>query len=1414
MNRVNYSEKFSSYMIGLNQLIETNGKLNLLSSHVHAEYFYRDLLNVLFQYSLENINEVDPNATAIDLIDEQNKIIIQVSATCTKAKIESALSKEIIYDYVKDDYHMKFVFIGTQKESIKGKDYVNPYDIKFDSTNDILLTNDLHKKFINLNINNQTQVISWLKKELEPVVFNDAIFELTDEFIDHQLQSNIKSLGPRYSPELNVTTDNMLAFEAITISDSFQKDNNKHLKDIIDSVERIKDFNLESQKAKDYYHKFKEEIENKIIKINLFLNNKVSFHQKIEKLKEIEIELENIQDISDRYSLPEIDLVKDDENTINNHFMDIQRSISQYNLFLENTCHKTLYNPFLLLYGEAGIGKSHLLADMAINKREQGHIVFLLLGQHFTDKINPWDQIMSSLDLELSINEYLSAIEVEAENSGRRAIFIIDALNEGEGRLLWKNYFQKFLEEIKQYPNICLIFSIRTPFIDQILPDEFIHSNKISEHEHIGFANENYSPVKAFCEYYEIEEPVFPLLNPEYNNPLFLKLVCQLHANRKQSSFSDDIRMSTLFLFIIEDVNKKLSDVSRLDYDSSLDVIQEVLNEVVTLQHQSPYREMKYSDVYKVIRNAAVNYTKQENKVLEALIYENILIDTVNYRKERVVYFAYERMGDYLLAEYLLKPYKVDRENSLKDIRQNENFNKYFSTESDMSFNMGLIEALSVIMPEEFDMEFFEVYSDRKNNFNIQNAFVDSLIWRTAESITEKTKKYIKEYVFSRELIVNQFLDVLIQKSCVSNHPLNAHALTKILFQLNLPERDTFWTTKISNEDNNILKIINWSWENTDNISSNTVELYEIILIWILSSTNRYVRDSSTKALASLFKQNPHTMVSMLEKFESIDDPYILERLYAAIFGGVVRSEEQEFHPKIAIYIYYKIFKQSEVYPYILLRDYARQTIEFIMLTFDISEINEANIKPPYKSIWYEHIPTNDEIDELQVEKTNEKNAYTSMGVNRIINSMTTEYGRGTGGYGDFGRYIFGSKVRAWKNQFESDQELSNIAIKRVFEMGYNIDLHGNYDLRVSRHDKHNNLIERIGKKYQWIAFHELMAKLTDNFPIYENKKIYTKEYEDYLTSRYNSLKDNIYSNSQKEIKKLNENDHIKEIIKIPLDQYKGPWEPFLRDIDPTFLLKEIPSKKYELIPSQLPENPSVKWVKNKSSEEDISKYLEINFDDEAYIALYTIFRWEYKDKDKKFNEREEKLFNSSGIFIKNYEKESFLKEVSTVPGGEVPITGTYTIFAFENFWSESYVDFEDEFYDNKNTNQILACHEYMWETDHSIKNKEITNYILPSKKLVNYFEIKQTKEGIWRNNKNEVICFDASILGYDNCLLIKKEELLKFLEEHDYSLMWKAYTQKLAHKYMNRTWYTIDYNNGKYEKYGIDEEVHKNKRS
>lgn len=57
------------------------------------------MMNIIFSYNLRNLNAIIQNVEGIDLVDDINKIIMRVSATSTKQKIEKSLSKKKMSEY-------------------------------------------------------------------------------------------------------------------------------------------------------------------------------------------------------------------------------------------------------------------------------------------------------------------------------------------------------------------------------------------------------------------------------------------------------------------------------------------------------------------------------------------------------------------------------------------------------------------------------------------------------------------------------------------------------------------------------------------------------------------------------------------------------------------------------------------------------------------------------------------------------------------------------------------------------------------------------------------------------------------------------------------------------------------------------------------------------------------------------------------------------------------------------------------------------------------------------------------------------------------------------------------------------------------------------------------------------------------
>ena len=164
MNRTEYYKYIEDKLHILARKITTKGKLNLLDLHIHSENFYLHLFNLLYNYNLENLNQSLQNVEAIDLVDHVNKIIIQVSSTNTKQKIELTLEKEIVKKY--SNYTFKFISIAEDATNLRKKTFTNPHFISFNPHKDIYDITSILSKILSLDIDKQKEIYRYIQKEL------------------------------------------------------------------------------------------------------------------------------------------------------------------------------------------------------------------------------------------------------------------------------------------------------------------------------------------------------------------------------------------------------------------------------------------------------------------------------------------------------------------------------------------------------------------------------------------------------------------------------------------------------------------------------------------------------------------------------------------------------------------------------------------------------------------------------------------------------------------------------------------------------------------------------------------------------------------------------------------------------------------------------------------------------------------------------------------------------------------------------------------------------------------------------------------------------------------------------------------------------------------------------------------------
>lgn len=164
MNRSEYFNYIEEKINLLSYRIKNRGKINLLDLNIYSETFFAELMSYLLGYHLKNINQIKQNTEGIDLIDEENKVIAQVSSTCTKRKIESSLNKEIFQRYSR----FKFIFIAIAGEAgaLRKTTYKNPYNALFKPAENIYDIAALLNIILNMDIHKQRKLYEFIRDEL------------------------------------------------------------------------------------------------------------------------------------------------------------------------------------------------------------------------------------------------------------------------------------------------------------------------------------------------------------------------------------------------------------------------------------------------------------------------------------------------------------------------------------------------------------------------------------------------------------------------------------------------------------------------------------------------------------------------------------------------------------------------------------------------------------------------------------------------------------------------------------------------------------------------------------------------------------------------------------------------------------------------------------------------------------------------------------------------------------------------------------------------------------------------------------------------------------------------------------------------------------------------------------------------
>jgi hypothetical protein len=646
------------------------------------------------------------------------------------------------------------------------------------------------------------------------------------------------------------------------------------------------------------------------------------------------------------------------------HLGELLRSLQKLESVLQSKESQLANVPALVIVGDAGIGKTHLLCDIAQKRLSEGRPSVLVLGEHFTDE-EPWAQIIKLVGLSCSRDDFLGVLDAMGAVSGRTLI-LIDALNEGEGDRRWPKYLAGFLETLSRHKHIGLAITVRTSFESSVIPDGLVPI-KLIRVRHEGFSDTEYNAMQTFFDHYGIQHPSVPLLAPEFQNPLFLKIFCRALNNLGLTRIPSGLTgISQLMEFFLDSINSKLSKRDRLDFDPRHQIVSEAIDKLVRMMAARATEYLVYTEAQEAV-DAVLPRQGFERSLFKNLISEGVLAqervrkDPPN-KYQDVIRFAYQRFTDHLIVRSFLDD-TLQAEAPLNAFMPDSRLGQLFKDEFTCWHHRNLLDALCVQVPERIGQEVPDLLTHCANSRALRLAFVQSLIWRNPSAINEKTLDYINREILPDEESRTEFFDALLTIAILPEHPYNSFFLHRHLMTFPMAERDARWSSFLYlhyGEAGAIDRLIDWAWfaQNKSKVSDSSVLLAAIALTWFLTSSNRYLRDRATKALVSLLTPRIQVLRSQLRLFRDVNDLYVTERIYCAAYGCSLRSTDYPAIAELAQDVYEFVFRSGQPVPHVLLRDYARGIIEVALKNGSKVKIQESLIRPPYRTKWHGNLPS------------------------------------------------------------------------------------------------------------------------------------------------------------------------------------------------------------------------------------------------------------------------------------------------------------------------------------------------------------------------------------------------------------------------------------------------------------------------
>lgn len=901
------------------------------------------------------------------------------------------------------------------------------------------------------------------------ILHSSSLVEKCDlDFFENHLKQVLNIAGPRYVSELNVENETFVTVNKILDKESIEKEIlevegkwNGFYKKICNSIGNIRDTKQEfSKKNIKDIERIAEKLQTKWssfrsrdLDIDLFRKQlelaekelQIIFEEELQRF-ENEYGRGNYRNRSWKgfmasymctfptYHLEElensIEICKELEKLINKEVMYLyQRKI-------------------VLLTGRGGMGKTHLLCDIAKQWITSRIPAFLFFGEQFGVN-NASEEILKRLGLEqISFDEFLSFFDEIAEGTQCYVPICVDALNETTQNDYWNSQLLSLISAVEKYKNIKLIVSCRSIYLQEVLDEDIVSRMAIVEQK--GFEHVEIEAMRQFGEYYGIYLNFDYLLHQKYKNPLYLKMLCEVAQTQKNlHAEAEDLMKLMKDFFEMKD--KKISKEICISVREH--IVRQILDIVANSMLKQSINYIQWSELRAIVKEQLSEYNceRDTQHLLKKLLSENLLKEADNDNKKIV--FGYERFYEIIMAQRVLAS------------TENETIQRIYELQEKRKMTIGTLELIQILFMRQFQHEILEYFVPEEWDNRWIEAFGQSLYWRTNQEVTSETKKLVNYFLKNKnEEKVRTILLSILGVSTKVDFDLNAEYLHTFLIKQSSLWRDyylSYFLLGNFEKEKIIYDVCIRSQKLTNHeITEKGAELWAITLSWLCSLNDIKIRDNASKGLANLFQKNTNILMDVLNKFKNLEEDYIHERIWQAAYSAILLTGDETVLKEVVEYIDAQFAKEGVWPENVLIRDYLYKIIEYSVKRKGLPD----NMLIAYQSLYKSEKLTKVSEETLKKWEKEKRRLY--------FNCIES----------DFAVYTIPSEVEDYGF---SKEDIGGIIMQSILNSGYDDNLE-KYDQMIDY--KYGSLrsrdssVERIGKKYQKIFLYQCMGRLYDNY--------------------------------------------------------------------------------------------------------------------------------------------------------------------------------------------------------------------------------------------------------------------------------------------------------------------------------------------